>query len=167
MPVTCSSVGDIISLYILVRDLIKCLGDARGSSAEYQSVIRELWNLDLILHQVELFFQSHERTDELNALRAIVCKCTAQCRQSITEYREKTKHFLNSLGPGGLSTLSRIPSKIKWQISEKDDLLKFRADINAQCLSLNMLLVTTGVYVLAYPQAQQSLKLTGAVNSPH
>ena len=62
----------IISLGLLIKDLVKCLDDACESSAEYQAVIRELWNLDRILLQVELFFQSCEHTEELNAIRATV-----------------------------------------------------------------------------------------------
>ena len=35
MPITFGSVGDIISLSLLIKDLIKFLDQVRGSSAEY------------------------------------------------------------------------------------------------------------------------------------
>ena len=42
MPVTFGAVGDIISVCLLLKDLVEMLDQARGSKAEYQSVIREL-----------------------------------------------------------------------------------------------------------------------------
>lgn len=42
MPITFGSVGDVISVCLLIKDLVKTLDDSRGSSAEYQEVIREL-----------------------------------------------------------------------------------------------------------------------------
>ena len=68
MPVTFGSVGDIISVCLVIKDLIKVLDDSRGSSSEYQAVIRELWSLDRALLEVELLSRSYERTFELNAL---------------------------------------------------------------------------------------------------
>jgi hypothetical protein len=42
MPITFGSVGDIISISLLVKDAMKALDDSRGSGGEYQGVIREL-----------------------------------------------------------------------------------------------------------------------------
>lgn len=60
MPVTFGSVGDIISVCLLVKDLVEALDKARGSKAEYQSAIRELWILDRALLEIELFTKAHE-----------------------------------------------------------------------------------------------------------
>ena len=69
VSVTFGSVGDIISIYIIIKDLVKALDDSRGSLAEYQEVIRELSALDRVLLEVELLWITCERTNELNAIR--------------------------------------------------------------------------------------------------
>ena len=56
MPITFGSVGDIVSLCLLIKDLVKSLDNSRGSSAEYQAVIRELCSLDHALLEVAVFF---------------------------------------------------------------------------------------------------------------
>lgn len=145
MPITFGSVGDIISLSILIKDTVNCLDDSRGSSAEYQAIIRELWNLDRILLQVELTFQSCERTPELNALRAIAGQSAEQCRECITKFRDQIRHFQPSLQTGHSGNFVRdVASKIKWQASPKR-LANFRTEINTHSMTINMLLATTGV----------------------
>ncbi|MCJ1481229.1 hypothetical protein MMC06_001385 [Schaereria dolodes] len=69
MPVTTGSVGDIIRVCLLVKDLITALDSSRGSSAEYQELVRELWALDRVLLEVELLVRTCSDIIELNALR--------------------------------------------------------------------------------------------------
>lgn len=52
MPITFGSVGDIISVSLLVKDILVALDDSRGSSAEYQGIIRELYILDRALLEI-------------------------------------------------------------------------------------------------------------------
>lgn len=145
MPVTIGSVGDIISLSILIKSIVNSLDDSRGSSAEYQATIRELWNLDRALLQVELIFQSCEQTMELNALRATAGQCAEQCRECITKFRDHISPFQRSLQTGHSGNFMKdVASKITWQVSAKS-LAKFRTEINAHCMTINMLLATTGV----------------------
>lgn len=145
MPITFGSVGDIISLSILIKDLVRSLDNSRGSPAEYQAVIRELWGLDHALLEVEVLFRSCEQTVYLRALRVTVNECVEQCRNCIVKFHEQIKKFEKSLQSGGSDSFIRdIAMKIRWQVS-KDDLAKFRAEINAHCFSINMLLTTTGV----------------------
>lgn len=136
MPFTCGSVGDVISLSILIKDLVKSLDNSRGSSAEYQAVIRELWSLDHALLEVEVLFRSCEQTIQLNALSATANECAEQCRKCITKFHEQMKKFGRSLQPEGSGSLIRDTAlKVRWQVSEKEDLAKFRAEINAHCSS--------------------------------
>ena len=148
MPVTFGSVGDIISLSLLIKDLVKSLDDSRGSSAEYQAVIRQLWSLDRALLEVEALCRSCEQTVQLSALSATANECAEQCRKCITNFHEQVKKFGRSLQPGGSGSLVRDTAmKFRWQVSEKEDLVRFRAEISAHCFSINMLLTTTGVFV--------------------
>ena len=148
MPVTIGSVGDIISLSILIKNLVKSLDDSRGSSAEYQDVVRELGNLDYALREVEKLSQSSEPTIRLIALSGTVNDCAQQCRECIEKFHTQVKKFEKSLQPGGSGNFVKDSAqKVRWQVSEKADLAKFRAKINAHCLSINMLLNTTSMFV--------------------
>lgn len=148
MPITFGSVGDIISVSLLIKDLVKSLDNSRGSSAEYQAAIRELWSLDHALLEVELLFRSCDQTVQLNALSATANQCAEHCQKSITGFQEQIKKFGKSLQSGSSGSVIRDTAlKMRWQISEKEELSKFRAEINAHCFSINMLLTTTGVFV--------------------
>ena len=148
MPITFGSVGDIISLSLLIKDLVRSLDKSRGSSAEYQAVVRELWTLDHALLEVEVLVRSSQQTVPLNALSATVNQCAEHCRKCITTFYEHMKKFERGLKSGGSGSFLRDTAvKVRWQVSEKEDLAKFRAEINTHCLSINMLLTTAGVFV--------------------
>ncbi|EAT78354.1 hypothetical protein SNOG_14117 [Parastagonospora nodorum SN15] len=87
MPVTFGSVGDIISVCLLVKDLVDALDKARGSKAEYQSLIRELWILDRSLLEIDLLARTHGggATPELEALCETAKKAVDRCRNLLDE----------------------------------------------------------------------------------
>ena len=146
MPITFGSVGDIISLSLLIKDLVKCLDESRGSSKEYQAVIRELWSLDHALLEVELLLRSCTQTVELSDLCKSANRCAEQCRDCVEDFRDKIKKYQRALQGGSTRNMVReTTAKIRWHISEKDDLAAFRAVITAHCSSLNILLATAGV----------------------
>ena len=146
MPISFGSVGDIICVSLLIKDLVKCLDESRGSSTEYQAVIRELWSLDTALLQVGLLLRSHKHLVELSDLWKNANRCVEQCRKSISDYHSKTKKYHGALQGRGMGNLFRdTTAKIRWQVSEKDDLTKFRSEITTLGLSLNLLLTTVGM----------------------
>ena len=144
--VTFGSVGDIITLCIIIKDLVKALDDSKGSSAQYQEVIRELWALDRVLLEVELLWRTCESTNELNALRETAHRMADRCRRSIEAFLKKVEKYRPSLRDGGSGSVLRDATmKIRWQVSHADELTKFRAEINAHCSAINMLLLTASV----------------------
>ena len=146
--VTFGSFGDIITLCIIIKDLVKALDDSRGSSAEYQEVIRELWALDRVLLEVELLWRTCESTSELSALRETARRMADQCRQSIDTFLKKVKKFGPSLRDGGSGRIVKDAAmKIRWSATQSQELTKFRAEISAHCSAINMLLLTANVYV--------------------
>ena len=146
MPVTFGSVGDIISLSLLIKDLVKCLDESRGSLTEYQAVIRELWSLDHALLEVELLLRSCKQCTELSDLCKTANSCAEQCRKCILNFRDKTKRYQRALqGQGTGNLITDTTAKIRWHVLEKDDLAKFRAVITRQNSLLNMLLATAGM----------------------
>ena len=103
MPITFGSVGDVITLSLLIKNLAKSLDDCRGASAEYQAITRELSSLGHALSQVEEVFTTFNRSGELNALDRTANQCVEQCRECIVKYKERTKKFERSLQAGGSS----------------------------------------------------------------
>ena len=145
MSITFGSVGDIISICNLIKGLVTSLDDSRGSSAEYQAVIRELHSLDHALLEVEIVFLSNQGSEEMFSLQLTVLGIAAQCEKCITAFREEIKCYKRTLQPRGSgSVLKDSMMKLRWP-SEKERLAKFRTEIIAHCLSINMLLASAGV----------------------
>ena len=143
---TFGSVGDIISVCIIIKHLIKALDDSRGSSVEYQEVIGELSALNRVLLEVELLWTTCGSTNELNAVRETVHCQADQCRKSIEAFLKKAKKYEPYLLDGGSGSFVRDATmKAGWQFAHADDLTKFRAEINAHCSAINMLLLTASV----------------------
>ena len=64
------------------------------------------------------------------------------------KYKERTKKFERSLQAGGSSNKFRdTTSKLRWQAFEKDGLPKFRVELLAHCIFINMLLTSAARYV--------------------
>lgn len=146
MPVTFGSVGDIIAVGLVIKDLVKCLDDSRGSAAEYQAVIRELRSLEHALLEVELLFLSSQGSKELDALQETALRIAKQCDGCIGSFRKRVKEYKSSLQPESSSNLVKsVTRKIVWSTSEKEPLAKFRAEVIAHCLSINMLIASAGV----------------------
>lgn len=144
--VTFGSVGDILAVCLLVKDLIRALDDCRGSADEYQEVIRELEMLDRVLTQVHSLSQTQGRSVELNAVFLVAQHAAEACRKRIEAFHNSIKKFDASLGSGASRASCRAAAmKIRWYLARSDGLDKFRAEINAHCLYLNMIMTTTGM----------------------
>jgi hypothetical protein len=145
MPISFGSVGDIVSICLIVKDLVAALDDSRGSSTEYREVIRELWGLDRALLEVDLLSRTCDNTIELNALCMTARQTAENCRHCIETFSKKIRKYGSSLGEGGSRNVFRDAAmKVRW-VSQKDDLAKFRAEVNAHSSSINMLLATASV----------------------
>ncbi|PVH89250.1 hypothetical protein DL98DRAFT_647802 [Cadophora sp. DSE1049] len=148
MPITFGSVGDIISICLIVKDLVAALDDSRGSKAEYREVVRELYILDRALLEVDILSRTCERTPELVALCKTARQTAQNCRQCIETFTKKIKKYGTSLGEGSSRNILRdTVMKIRW-VSQKEDLEKFRAEVAAHSSSMNMLLATASVKLL-------------------
>lgn len=147
MPFTpVGSLGDVIAVSLLVKDLVTALDDTRGSAPEYQHVKRELVALNEALLEVEQLCASCGHAVQVNALRQTAKQIALQCRESIDAFLSKINCYEASLREGGSSNVMKdIYWKVHWKISHKDDLQKFRTIINGQVSSLNTLLATAGM----------------------
>ena len=148
MPVTFGSVGDIISVCLIVKDLVEALDKARGSKAEYQSAIRELWILDRALLEIELFTKAHENasTPELRGLCETAKVAALRCKELVSTFLERIKKYQTTFDEGkDPALLKDVVAKVRWRIGEKDALEQFRVEVAGTTSSLQMLLATVSV----------------------
>jgi hypothetical protein len=144
---TFGSVGDFLSVSILVKDLLLALDDSRGSSRDYQEVVRELYILDTALLQVEKLSRSHSPTTELYALYETARHTADKCRICVDTFTKQIRKYGTSLSKGGSgSKIKDAARKIQWQFGPKNgDVDRFRAEIMGYSSSINMLLATASV----------------------
>lgn len=148
MNITFGSVGDIISVCILIKDLIDALNDSRGSSAEYHELIRELWSLDRALLQVDLFCRTQGQSEELFQICDAARQTVKHCQDSLQDLFKKMKKYNSSLKERGSGKMMKdVAMKVRWQASEQKTIRKFRTTIAAHCEALHMLLATVNVKI--------------------
>ncbi|KAH3987371.1 hypothetical protein HBH70_009260 [Parastagonospora nodorum] len=102
MPITFGAVGDIISVCLLVKDLVEALDKARGSKAEYQSAIRELWILDRALLEIDLLSRVHGggATPALQGLCATAKQAVIRCKGLVSDFLHRVRRYQKVLGEG-------------------------------------------------------------------
>jgi len=145
MPITVSSVGDIISLCILVKDLIAALDEARGSVADYQEIRRELWALEQALREVDLISRTEVNTPEINALFETVRPAAENCRRCVETFLARIEGYTSfeegqTRREGLKKVVLHASRKIGGMAFQKDAVMKFRAEIGAHSGSINILL---------------------------
>lgn len=146
MPISFGSVGDIISVCLLVKDLVAALDESRGSAAEYREVRLELRALERALLEVEVLSRSHASTVKLNALYATARKAALGCQQPVAAFLDRIKKYDPSLSEAASRNIVRNTiMKIRWQVSQKGEVTRFRVEISAHSSSINMLLATVNV----------------------
>lgn len=152
MPVTFGSVGDIIAVCLLVKDLVAALDNARGSKAEYQSLKRELHILERVLLEIELFCQAHGGggTPELDALCVTAKAAVDRCKELVRDFLDRIKKYdsrfrENSVSGTSSNIFKESALKVRWRAIEGDAVQKFRVEIAGTSSSLQMLLATASV----------------------
>ncbi|KAF1849519.1 apses-domain-containing protein [Cucurbitaria berberidis CBS 394.84] len=165
MPVTFGAVGDIISVCLLVKDLVEALDKARGSKVEYQSAIRELWILDRALLEIDLLNRQYGdgSTPELRSLCETAKHAVARCQGLVATFLESVRKYQRTFDEGQKPGLVKeIAMKVRWRIGEKEALDHFRVQIAGTSTSLQMLLVTASVKMMAMNRKEINDKLDRA-----
>ena len=143
MPVAVGSAGDIISLCLLIKAIVKALHDSRGSSHSFQRLVVQLQALERALLEVDLLIRKHETSPELNALCVAAGQAASNCRNTAGPFLIRLRTFQQSLRPGG--TRNKVKDalrKVQWATLHEDEVDKFYAEVAAHTASLNMLLIT-------------------------
>ena len=148
MPITFGSVGDIISVCLIVKDLVDALDKSRGSATEYQEIIRELRCLDRSLLEVEKLSRELDISAELNALCVTAKHTVDKCRSSVDSFLAKVRKYEKYLREeGSRNVVKDSAMKMKWQIFRSSELAKFKVEVIAHYSSINALIANAQLYV--------------------
>ena len=101
MPVTFGSVGDIISVCGLIKQLKDTLSDTKGSSADFQATARDLANLEAALRELHELAEVCERVGGYQSLRQRALLEALECRKPISDFSESIQKYKRSLRHGG------------------------------------------------------------------
>jgi hypothetical protein len=133
------SAGDFISALELVGTVYNALRDSGTSSTEYRVLIAQLYTLEKALLRVKAL----ELDESQHAERVALLQAASQCQRTIDAFWEKIKKYQPSLRTGGSGSRVRDGwMKIKWALCQKEDLIRFKADLIGHTGSIEMLLVT-------------------------
>jgi len=168
MPITFGSVGDIISVGLLIKDLVAALNQSRGSQTEYKQLVDELNLLRDVLARIDHLCTTAATTAgrkfETSALHNTAQQITQNCRKCIGAFNIRLQKYDKPLGGAGghnkNEALKAAVAKIRWQLGEKEDVVRFRAEIASQTASLNLALGATTWYVHRTPRFYNGKSVT-------
>jgi len=144
---TFGSVGDIISVCSIIKELITALREFKGSSSEYQTTIRELQNVDTVLTDLHDLACLCDRLGGYESLAQRVRLEALKCESLITPFRDKISKYTESLRIGGCGNVARDAFwKLHWRISHRDDLEEFRRALKVQTEVMTVIIVTAKMY---------------------
>lgn len=142
MLITFGSVGDIISICILVKDIVDCLSNANGAPTGYQVAIRELWSLERVLLEVHLLPISPEKLPQINSIKF----AAQQCRRPLEDFQKKIRKLQYSRGGCASGNILKDGlHRIQWAVTHKKYLQDFRTEVTGHTSVLNMWLLTAGL----------------------
>lgn len=134
------SVGDFIKVIELIHKAYTSLQDAGGSKEEYELVLADLQQLELLLQELKDGTWGRDgNAGYLNAVKGMALTC----RVPLMSFLKKMERY-KSLGERGLVGLrARVGSgvaKVRWGLQMKEEVERFRGVIVAKIVSINLLL---------------------------
>ena len=120
------SVGDVIALVLLIKDLVKTLNDCRGSAYHFQQLVQQLQNLELALLEVDQLLKKNEGSPHLSALHSAVEQAATSCRDAASPFYGRVKGYERSLRAGGSgNVLKDAARKVQFRVLEKKEVDEF------------------------------------------
>lgn len=143
--ITFGSVGDIISVCRLAKQILLSLDESRGSVREYEILSGELHSLETALLEAALVAEKHQHTTPL-LTKAIIEEAMAS-RNMLDEFRTKyiSKYDAAFKAKSPMRTAKSLARSVQWRLVERDTISQFRAAISTRLNALSMLLITANV----------------------
>jgi hypothetical protein len=143
MPITFGSVGDIIAVGQLVKEVLDALSSSRGAAVQYQESKQELFGLSRALLEAELQFREYQHTPSLQGTCSAAYQCVASCRRSLENFRQKITPYDKALCSASTSNaLQKATRKVQWSLTAKEDAGNFRHEVLQHTSILNIHLNT-------------------------
>ncbi|KAI4194804.1 MAG: hypothetical protein LQ348_002563 [Seirophora lacunosa] len=140
------SVGDLVLGLKLIKQSIEALEDTKGSSADYQALSLEIDSLKDGLEAVE-DLRLDQRLGAKSKACVAVQDAVSRCQRCIDVFLStitKYQPWLRTVDPSGSAWKANL-KKIQWALCKKDDVSRFRAQLERHSSSISMLLVTLQV----------------------
>lgn len=140
------SVGDLVLGLKLIKQSIEALEDTKGSSADYQALSLEVDSLKDGLEAVE-DLQLGRRLGPDSKACLTIQDAIERCQRCIDVFLStiaKYQPWLRANDPPGPAWKANV-KKIQWALCKKDDVSRFRAQLERHSSSISMLLVTLQV----------------------
>ncbi|KAL8758219.1 MAG: hypothetical protein Q9184_003988 [Pyrenodesmia sp. 2 TL-2023] len=140
------SVGDLVLGLKLIKQSIEALEDTKGSSAEYQALTQEIDSLKDGLEAVE-DLRLDQRLGPKSKACIAVQEAVSRCRRCIDVFLStiaKYQAWLRTNESSGSAWKANL-KKIQWALCKRDDVNRFRSQLERHSSSISMLLVTLQV----------------------
>ena len=149
------SVGDFVAAIGVIAKVSKALKDSGGASDEYQHVLRDLQQLELIFSQLlPAAPGAADGSTTANPAIQTHVKISLQVLQAFLTRISKFEESLGSGAPRGPFHGGR--RKAQWALHYSKEVDKLRKEIGTQVNSLNTLLGTENLFVFTSPPFPQS-----------
>lgn len=134
------SISDLVGGIKVIVTCIEAIHDVKGASAHYQALTIELQSLQSGLEAIDEL--RLERTAQKQ--HAAIAEAVGRCRCCIEAFIQRIAKYQPWLQPGLQGWKANV-RKIQWMMCKKDDVVKFKADLERHSSSINMLLATLQV----------------------
>lgn len=136
------AVGDFIAAGKLIKDIVAIL--RTSARTEYQELMLELDSLQRALHHVEHLRASLDSQISVQSIKVAALMCT----HVLDEFAGKLKKFEGLADRSDRTRLRLWTLKLRWGFTMAEEVRNVRAYIAAHVGSLNMRLLTEGLFVI-------------------
>ena len=141
------SVSDLVTGLSLIRDSVEAVRGKKSAPADYAALVSEIDCLRDGLEAIkDLDLEQHGNEKQ----KAAVQRATTACQQCIDDFFARLSKYQPHLREGVSGWLSSY-RKIQWAVCRKEDVARFRSQLERHSSSINMLIITF--------QAKESLQL--------
>lgn len=142
VPFGCS-VGDVIAVSKLIKDIVTRLRNSSSSAAEYQGLLSVLNSLTETLDRLhELRDLGGEAAVTLDSIKS----AAISCRTILEKFRAKIRKYDSALGGGPpAKTLPTMARKIQFQFDVKDECQELQNYLTLHLSNINTMLALHGL----------------------
>ena len=136
------SVGDFFTVGSLIKDICHCLKNSKGSTVEYQELLRELDCLKLALCHLDKLQSGSSSSFSLDSIKY----AALSCRYPLEQFLQKIQKYDTSLGIWRKDgAIKSTINKLRWGFSRKEEVVKLQSYINIHIGTINILLAEHGL----------------------